>query len=588
MHNAAILSLFLMWSRKFVLISMLFILLTFLNIFYDSAFSSENNTLKYIFEPFLKLNGTDFYDIENNDQLQLEEFTLATWFRTNQSCSCEPSHIVNKGGFNNERPGKNMNYGVWMNTDGTITAGFESQRGKNFEILSQKKYNDGNWHYVIVLYNSTVLRVDIDGNTIGNLKISKSPDAQGKQPLRVGANSLDLDKYFKGEVDELRIWNRGLAINELSEIYTNRNFTTNGQVEYLNFGKNIINNDKELIYNNSITKSTKEFQTTLGTTKQPQVIFVFVIPKDILQELESGTTKKHQPPIVENNTQTVNNDNSKTNTTKEVLTTLTNKQQPPTIVENQTFSKPITTTNKQQPPTIVENQTSGKTKTNATKQDLPTTTKLPTTTTKTNATKQDLPTTTTKTNATKQELPTTITKTNATKQELPTTTIKKPTTTKKQQQPSIVDNQTTTKTNATKQELPTTTIKKPNVENQTSGKTSVPTGLSKNISNDTAKVGDKINLAIENIVVERSITNSIQIKGDIKNNSPLDLQDIKIYAEYYDKAGNLLDKVEHFITSPSYILKPNDQVSFNILEIVGFGFQKLGDSKIVANGETIK
>ena len=177
---------------------------------------------------------------------------------------------------------------------------------------------------------------------------------------------------------------------------------------------------------------------------------------------------------------------------------------------------------------------------------------------------QTIPVTPTKTNATKQELPTTPTKTNATKQELPTTTTKlPPTTTKKQQQPSIVDN-------------------------QTSNQTTVPTELSNNISNNTAKVGDKINLAIENIVVERSITNSVQIKGDIKNNSPLDLQDVKISAEYYDKAGALLDKVEHFITSPSAILKPNDQVSFNILEVLGFGFQKLGDSKIVATGEPIK
>ena len=219
--------------------------------------------------------------------------------------------------------------------------------------------------------------------------------------------------------------------------------------------------------------------------------------------------------------------------------------------------------------------------------------------TKTNATKQELPTTTTKnyqhnrtqtppnkTNATKQELPTTTTKTNATKQELPTTTTKTLPTIKKQEPQTPPPR----KTNATKQELPTTTttIKKPIVENQTSGKTSVPTELSNNISNNTAKVGDKINLAIENIVVERSITNSIQIKGDIKNNSPLDLQDIKISAEYFDKAGTLLEKVEHFITSPSYILKPNGQVSFNILEVLGFGFQKLGDYNIVANGETIK
>ena len=464
MHNSAILSLFLMWSRKFLLISMLLVLLIFINIFYDTAFSSENKTLKYIFEPFLKLNGTDFYDIENNDQLQLEEFTLATWFRTNQSCSCEPSHIVNKGGFNNERSGKNMNYGVWMNTDGTITAGFESQRGKNFEILSQKKYNDGKWHYVIVLYNSTVLRVDIDGNTIGNLKISKTPDTKGNQPLRVGANSLDLDKYFNGEVDEVRIWNRGLAINELSEIYTNRNFTTNGQVEYLNFGKNIINNDKELIYNNSITKSTKEFQRTLGTTKQPQVIFVFVIPKDTLQELESGATKKQQPPIVENNTQTVNNENRKTNTTKEeLLATLTNKQQPPTIVENQTSSKPITTTNKQQPPTIVENQTSSKPITTTNKQQPPTIVENQTSgKIKTNVTKEGLTTTTPTTkNVTKQEIPT---KTNVTKEGLTTTTPTTKNVTKQanyQQQTNVTKEGLTTTTpttkNVTKQEIPTKT-----------------------------------------------------------------------------------------------------------------------------------
>ena len=542
MHNSAILSLFLMWSRKFLLISMLFILLTFINVFYDSAFASENKNLKYIFEPFLKLNGTDFYDIENNDQLQLEEFTLATWFRTNQSCSCEPSHIVNKGGFNNERPGKNMNYGVWMNTDGTITAGFESQRGKNFEILSQKKYNDGKWHYMIVLYNSTVLRVDIDGNTIGNLKISKTPDTKGNQPLRVGANSLDLDKYFNGEVDEVRIWNRGLAINELSEIYTNRNFTTNGEVEYLNFGKNTINNDKELIYNNSITKSTKEFQTTLGSTKQPQVIFVFVIPKDILQELESGATKKQQPPIVENKTQTVNNDNSKTNTTKEEsLATLTNKQQPPTIIENQTSNKPITTTNKQQPPTIIENQTSNK------------------------------PITTTN----KQQPPTII----------ENQTSNKPiTTTNKQQPPTIIENQTSNKpiTTTNKQQPPTI------IENQTSNRIMTkPTLLSNNTSN-TAKVkSDKINLVFENLSVNRSVTNSVEIKGEIKNNSPLDLQEIKISAEYYNKTGTLLAKVEHFITSPSYILKPNQLISFNILEVLGFGFDKLGDYNIFASGESI-
>jgi hypothetical protein len=78
------------------------------------------------------------------------------------------------------------------------------------------------------------------------------------------------------------------------------------------------------------------------------------------------------------------------------------------------------------------------------------------------------------------------------------------------------------------------------------------------------------------------------IKKDITNNSSLKLQDIKVSAEYYDKAGTLLDEAEHFITSSSYILKPNGEVSCDMLEVLGFGFNKLGDYNIVATGKTNK
>lgn len=111
--------------------------------------------------------------------------------------------------------------------------------------------------------------------------------------------------------------------------------------------------------------------------------------------------------------------------------------------------------------------------------------------------------------------------------------------------------------------------------------------LINNTSNNTNTnvKSDKINLVIENLSVDRSVTNLVEIKGDIKNNSTHDLHEVKVSAEYYDKTGTLLEKVEHFITSPSYILKPNEQVSFDILEVIGF--HKLGDYNIVARGETI-
>ena len=104
--------------------------------------------------------------------------------------------------------------------------------------------------------------------------------------------------------------------------------------------------------------------------------------------------------------------------------------------------------------------------------------------------------------------------------------------------------------------------------------------------NNTSNVKDgRINLAIENLRVDRSVTNLVETKGDVKNNSTLDLHEVKVSAEYYDKTGTLLEKVEHFITSPSFILKPNKQVSFDHLEVIGF--HKLGDYNIVASGEPL-
>jgi hypothetical protein len=104
--------------------------------------------------------------------------------------------------------------------------------------------------------------------------------------------------------------------------------------------------------------------------------------------------------------------------------------------------------------------------------------------------------------------------------------------------------------------------------------------------NNTATIKvDKINMTIENLLVNRGGTNLVEIKGDIKNNSTDDVHEIKIHAEYYDKNGVLLEKVDHFITSPANILKPDKQVPFDITEVIPFN--KLGDYKIVASGEPI-
>ena len=212
-----------------------------------------NKTLSYRMEPFLLINGTDYKDIPHNNTLTLQNFTIASWIKTNQSILSEPAHVINKGGFNTDEKGANMNYGIWFSTNGTIQGGFETESGEDFEVTSKKPYNDGKWHFVLLSYNGTLLRLYIDGNEISYKESEGAiPDFTGDQPLRIGANSLEEDKFFTGYIDEVRIWDRGLTNNEIKDIYkenTNRIHFKDGLILYHNFGIN---------KNESLSKETTE------------------------------------------------------------------------------------------------------------------------------------------------------------------------------------------------------------------------------------------------------------------------------------------------------------------------------------------
>lgn len=233
--------------------------------------SSNFMNVSYSFEPFLILDGKHFEDISHNDTLSLETFAISAWIRTNLSNIENQAQLVNKGGFNIDEKGKNMNYGIWISSDGTISGGFETKSGKDFIVASSERYDDGKWHYVLFSYDGHVLRLDIDGKTkIATTKQSDNviPDTKGKQPIRIGANSGDKSKFFTGDIDEIRIWNRGLTPAEISQIYSNNTFNSDGLVAYLNFDKNGLytrTNNASLIFDKP---KSSGILTTTGAKKQ--------------------------------------------------------------------------------------------------------------------------------------------------------------------------------------------------------------------------------------------------------------------------------------------------------------------------------
>jgi hypothetical protein len=234
----------------------------------------------YNSQEYLKLNGTDFIDILHNDSLLLQDFTLAIWINTNQSNFLDSANIMNKGGFDSEREGENMNYGIWFAKDGTIQGGFETKSGENFQVNSTEKYNDGNWHYLLLSYNGSLLQLDIDGSRQISTKqsINAIPDNTGDQPLRLGANSLEENKFFTGFIDEVRIWNRGLTDKEISHIYAENNFNLSDQILYQDFNKSVLG--KMSVDTNKTAISTTPPPSSTEQTIQPSPTFNIAVAAD--------------------------------------------------------------------------------------------------------------------------------------------------------------------------------------------------------------------------------------------------------------------------------------------------------------------
>jgi hypothetical protein len=189
----------------------------------------------YHYEPYLTLSGSNSQYTLSSSSLQLSQFSVAAWFKTTNNFGSN-AYIVNKGGSGSDSSGRNMNYGIWMTGSERIGAGFETRSGSDIIATTPVSYNDGKWHYVVVTYGGSTVRIYVDGVQVATKSTSGAiPDNTGTQPVRVGANSLALNGYFTGNVDEVRIWNRALTTQEVSDAYNDGIFIINGQVLYSNF-----------------------------------------------------------------------------------------------------------------------------------------------------------------------------------------------------------------------------------------------------------------------------------------------------------------------------------------------------------------
>ncbi|MGD1837287.1 MAG: discoidin domain-containing protein, partial [Nitrososphaeraceae archaeon] len=187
---------------------------------------------------FGSFTGSNYKYVKDSESFQFTEFTLAHWYKISPDIKL-PSFLVSDGGFGSEAPGENVNVGSWINSDGHIQGGFESSNGTNYVVTSKNKQNDDLWHYLVLTYDGSILKLFIDGK-LDDSKITNNakPDTGYNDNIILGANSLFLDRLFEGSLDEIRIWDRPLTTAEIHDAFTQNKFNIDGQIVYVSFGDN--------------------------------------------------------------------------------------------------------------------------------------------------------------------------------------------------------------------------------------------------------------------------------------------------------------------------------------------------------------
>ncbi|MFN5620586.1 MAG: LamG-like jellyroll fold domain-containing protein [Flavobacteriales bacterium] len=156
----------------------------------------------------------DYIEVAYNSTLNLPlAITLSAWFQADTLASMriiDKSTVGGADGFLLDIGGNNNNKYIRA-----ILAGQSNNQPSSSEFISETN----TWYNIIVTYDGIAVRFYVNNELDTTLDIS-GESLLNSLPLRFGANSLLIDNFFDGVIDDIGIWNRALTPEEVQELYT--------------------------------------------------------------------------------------------------------------------------------------------------------------------------------------------------------------------------------------------------------------------------------------------------------------------------------------------------------------------------------
>ena len=167
----------------------------------------------------LSFDGVDDYvEVADDSSLNLDEFTVTVW--------AKPAKVDSMGVLNKKDGDDYCNFQIEFLGDGYIYA--ETSNDTIVWIHSTTKYEANKWYFIAFTYDGSTERLYVNGELEASKTINLTP-AKTTKPLRIGT----YDEYppitirmFNGTIDEVRICNKALSEEVISDLYNNYDYTT--------------------------------------------------------------------------------------------------------------------------------------------------------------------------------------------------------------------------------------------------------------------------------------------------------------------------------------------------------------------------
>jgi hypothetical protein len=172
---------------------------------------------KLIKQRAITFNGSsDYIDIQNKLNLNTSGFTISAWI--NSTLNQSSASIISKRD-------SEFSTGYDLKLTNENKVGMFWKNGSEQSLTSNTSIPNNQWHHIAVIFDGSLVSLYIDG-VLDNSKTGTAPTETEAAFLIAAAGKDAPSQYFKGQIDEVRIWNTELNVEQLRFIM-NQEITEN-------------------------------------------------------------------------------------------------------------------------------------------------------------------------------------------------------------------------------------------------------------------------------------------------------------------------------------------------------------------------